>query len=128
VLLNTRNKIATAETFKPPVKFKIVCWTEGKDFRLAHAADYIIFNWEMNPSEFRIDGGPASGRHKPGAGALPQGKWATLELVVEPNEMVIFVDGEERWRQSADFSQVDKPLTITAHQGTAKLKSVEVIK
>jgi hypothetical protein len=41
--------------------------------------------------------------------------------------MIIFVDGEERYRAIGDFATVNKPLTINAHGGTTKVKSVHVI-
>jgi hypothetical protein len=110
------------------VAFRVIAMTDGKDIRFAHAADYIIFNWEMNADEFRIDGGPAGGKHKPGAGRIAANQWVGIELIVLPNEFVIYVDGKERFRHQADFTQINKPLTITSHRGVMKIKSVEVVR
>ena len=120
-------RIETLESFKTPVAFKVQLITDGKDMRFAYGADQIIFNWEMNANELRVDGGPANGRHKGGgAGRVPVNAWVTIDLIVQTDEMLIRVQGEERYRVKADFSKVNKPLTISAARGELRIKSLTV--
>ena len=117
----------TARKFKPPVAFQFAAMTNEADFRIAYAADQIIFNWEGNRDELRVDGGPASGRHKQGAGRLPVGKWVTIELVVTEDELTLKVDGEERYRTSADFTTVDQTFSAHATGGNVAIKDLRML-
>jgi hypothetical protein len=124
-LLPPGRTLVTTQPVGPPVTFRLIVQTHGGDLRIGHPAHQIIFNWEMNRDELRVDGGPASGRHKPGAGRLLDDQWVGIELVVRADEMVIYVDGQERYRTSADFSKIHAPLTITNHgQTPLKIRSV----
>jgi len=126
VILKQGDRIKTPETFAPPVVFRIVAQTEKNDIRLAYAADQIIFNWERNHTEMRIDGGPPNGRHKAGAGAISINTWVTIDLLVRPRVMAISVDGQLRHQIPADYSQVNDPLQIFGYDSTIKIKSVRV--
>jgi clan AA aspartic protease (TIGR02281 family) len=127
IVVQGAERILTAKSYAPPVAFTIVARAEKNSLRLAHAAEYIIFNWEDNPDHLRIDGGPAAGRHEEGAGRIPTDDWVTIELKVLPNEMVITVDGAERYRAKADFSKVKAPLSLfTYRDGRFVVKSVSV--
>ena len=127
IVVQGAERIMTAKSYAAPVTFTIVARAEKNSLRLAHAADYIIFNWEDNPDHLRIDGGPAGGRHEEGAGRIPTDDWVTIELKVLPKEMVITVDGAERYRTKADFSKVKAPLSLfTYRDGRFVVKSVSV--
>jgi hypothetical protein len=67
----------------------------------------------------RIDGGPASGRHKKGAGRIPINTWVEIKLRVLPDSMTIFVDGKERYYTEADFSKIDDRFKIWPANGSA---------
>lgn len=110
-----------------PATLRIVLQSDGGDTRLAYAADQVIFNWDGRPDELRIDGGPANGQHKPGAGALPANEWVAIEWVVRLDEMIIYVNGKERGRARGDFTKIDKPLTIRAQRGTVMIRSVALV-
>jgi hypothetical protein len=110
-----------------PATLRIVLQSDGGDTRLAYAADQVIFNWDGRPDELRIDGGPANGQHKPGAGSLPANEWVAIEWVVRLDEMIIYVNGKERCRARGDFTKIDKPLTIRAHRGTVMIRSVTLV-
>ena len=127
ILLTGGQKVATTDKIAAPVTFRFIVLTNINDTRIAYAADQIIFNWEMNHDELRVDGGPANGQYKPDAGRLPPNQWVGIELVVHANEMVIYINGVEKYRAKGDFSKVDMPFTITAHNGVMKIKSVAVV-
>jgi hypothetical protein len=124
IVLHDREKMYTADTFSPPVAFRIVAMTDSTDIRIKYAADQIIFNWSDNPNELRIDGGPAGGRHTAGAGKVPVKAWVEIDLVVLPDTMIISADGKERFRTNADFSQVDMPLLIFPSGSVVRVKSI----
>ncbi|MDB5171919.1 MAG: hypothetical protein JWN51_692 [Phycisphaerales bacterium] len=124
IVLHDGEKVYTAATFAPPVAFRIVAMTDSTNIRIKYAADQIIFNWEGNPNELRIDGGPAGGRYTAGAGKVPVKAWVEINLVVMPDTMVISVDGKERFRTNADFSQADMPLLIFPVGSIVKVKSI----
>ena len=126
VLLKEGDRIKTTENFTPPVVFRIVAQTEKTNIRIAYAADQIIFNWEVNPTELRVHGGPANERHKAGAGQVPIKTWVAIDLLVRPRLMAISVDGKLRHEIQADFSQINDPLQIFTFNSTIKIKSVRV--
>jgi hypothetical protein len=127
VQLDRGQKISSPDSYAVPADFRMVVLTENNDVRVAFAANQIIFNWEMDPTQLRVDGGPADGQHKAGAGQLPAGKWVGIELIVRPDQMIIYVNGQEQYRAMADFSQVKQSLSITAHNGSMKIKSITVV-
>jgi hypothetical protein len=129
VVLVSNDRITTHESFKPPVAFRIVAQTDSTNIRIKYAATQIIFDWEGNPAELRVDGGPANHRHKKGAGSIPPHTWAEIGLVVLPDAMIISVNGQQRYRTAADFSQIDQTFGIfTAAGATVQVKSVTVHK
>jgi hypothetical protein len=126
VILKGGERIKTPDTFTPPVVLRIVAQTEKNNIRIAYAAEHIIFNWELDPAQLRVHGGPADGHHTPGAGLVPINKWVTIDLLVRPGVMAIFVDGQLRHEIPADFSQINDPLQIFTHDSTIRIKSVRV--
>ncbi len=128
--ISLRNPGQFAETiprYIAPATFRIVLKSDGSDLRLSYAADEVIFNWEVNPDELRVNGGPAHGQHKPGAGALPANEWVAIEWVVRLDEMYIYVNGKERYRARNNFTKIDKPLTIRAQQGGLIIRSAAFV-
>ena len=66
IVLNNDNRLVTPMTFKPPVEINITAKTDLTNLRIGYAADQVIFNWEMDPTQLRVVGGPANGKHNPG--------------------------------------------------------------
>src|SRR4051812_17889225 len=64
----------TKAVFTPPVDIIIEAKTDSTDLRMSYAANQVIFNWSNGRNELRVDGGPANGKHKPGAGLIPANK------------------------------------------------------
>jgi len=56
IQLEKKEVIATQAKFKPPVEILVEAKTDSTNLRLGYAANQIIFNWERNQGEFRIDG------------------------------------------------------------------------
>jgi hypothetical protein len=127
IVLNGNQRLTTAQKYSPTVVFVIVAQTDSTNIRIAYAADQIIFNWEVDPDQMRIDGGPANGRHQRGAGRIPVNQWVRFRLRVDPKNMRIWVNGQLRFNTTADFSSINQPLSIFPQNGsTIKVKSVMV--
>lgn len=125
--ITRESRASTTEKFKPPVAFHIIAWTDSTNIRISYAARQIIFDWELNPDELRVDGGPANGRHKKGAGFIEPATWADIELVVLPDSMTISVNGQQRYQVNADFSDVNQSFGIfTMGNAVVQVKSVTV--
>ena len=128
ILLSRGQRLTTPVSYKAPATFRIVCMSEHKDLRVGYAADQIIFNWEMNPDELRLDGGPAGGPRKEDFGRLPANEWVALEIAVRGSDITIYVNGKQRYRGFGDFSTVNEPFTLTAHGGDLTVASVCVVR
>jgi hypothetical protein len=122
ITLKHGDRIESPQTFSPPVVFRIVAQTEDTNIRIHYAQKQIIFNWELNRTELRVDGG----RHKAGAGLVPKNTWVTIDLLVRPRSMAISVDGELRHEFAGDFTQINEPLQLFTYISSIKIKSVRV--
>jgi hypothetical protein len=81
------------------------------DLRIGYAAEQIVFNWENNKSELRVDGEPGSGA-RPGAGQIPTKKDVIIRWLVTPKNQTVFVDGTERFAHEGDYSKLDRLVTV----------------
>jgi len=117
----------TKATFKPPVEILIEAKTHSTNLRIGYAAHQVIFNWEHIGDELRVDGGPAGGHHKSGAGAIPRDKYVTIRWLVTPKKQSIFVDGQPRYEHVGDYSQIDNPVSVFGAEGSeVTVKSIKV--
>lgn len=126
VILTGKGVIVSRNAFKPPVRITYLAKTDSTNIRLSYACDQIIFNWEVNPDELRIGGGPANGQHVKGAGRVPRDKFVTIVQEVTPKRMTISGDGTERASRSADFSKVNAPIKIFQGGSTVTVRSIQV--
>ena len=117
----------TKATFKPPVEILIEAKTHTTNLRIGYAARQVIFNWEHIGDELRVDGGPANGKHKGGAGAIPRDKYVLIRWLVTPKKQSIFVDGQPRYEHVGDYSQIDNPVSVFGAEGSeVTVKSIKV--
>lgn len=127
LVLTKRDRFVSSETFQPPVEFTIVAKTDSRNLRLAYTARQVIFNWEVNPDDLRLDADPGGGRHAPGQGRLPEDTFVTIHWRIMPHMQSITVDGERRYLHFGDYSKVSKPLEIfPALASTVTVKSIKV--
>jgi len=125
VLKNDR--FDTPRTFCPPVEITIVAKTDSTDLRIGYAADQVIFNWELDRNQLRVDGGPANGLHRLGAGGISVGKFATIRWLVLTNHQAIYVNGDLRFEHWGDYSSIDKCISVFSAGGsTVTVKSIIV--
>jgi hypothetical protein len=127
ILLEDDERIATPQSFKPPVEITIVAKTDSTNLRIGYAADQVIFNWELDPKQLRVDGGPASGKHVRGSGLIPTDKYVTIKWVVTSQEQAIYVDDRLRFLDVGDYSDVNNPVSIfPAAHSSVTVKSIRV--
>ncbi len=112
MMLKDGEAISTKAQFKPPVEITIVAKTDSTDLRIGYAADQVIFNWENNRQQLRVDGGPANGKHKIGAGLIPTNKYVTIRWVVTPTKQEIYVDDQLRFEHEGDYSKLNNPISV----------------
>jgi hypothetical protein len=120
--------ITTGASFKPPVEITIVAKTNSTNLRLRYAAKQVIFNWEVRGDELRVDGGPAAGRHKRGAGAIPVDQFVTIKWIVTGPKQTIYVDDQLRYEHVGDYTQLDSPISVFGMKSEVTVKSIKVRK
>jgi hypothetical protein len=128
ILLKGTERIVTKDTFRPPVEITIEAKTDSTDLRISYAAEQVIFNWRDIPHQLRVDGGPANGQHKSGAGVIPRNKYVIIRWVVLPKSQTIFVDGEKRFEHTGDYSKLDQPVSVFSDASKVSVKSIKVLK
>jgi hypothetical protein len=127
IVLHGSEKYITPDAFRPPVDISIVAKTDSTNLRMAYAANQVIFNWEVDRSELRVDGGPADGDHKNGMGVIPVDKYVTIRWEVTPMHQAIYVDGELRFEHCRDYSGIYNPVSVFPAAGsTVTIKSITV--
>jgi hypothetical protein len=126
IVLEGDDQLSTPAAFRPPVEITIVAKTSATNLRMAYAADQVIFNWEGNGDELRVDGGPADGRHKAGAGAIPPDTYVTIRWLVTPKRQTIFVNDKLRYKHDGDYSQIDRPVSVFTYESTVTVKLIKV--
>jgi len=127
IILKSGQRFDTAVTFRPPVEITIVAKTDSTNLRIGYAADQVIFNWELDRNQLRVDGGPANGLHKPGAGGIPPGEFVQIRWLVTTNHQAIYVNNDLRFEHSGDYSGINKSVSVFPASGsTVTIKSLTV--
>lgn len=126
VRLEYRDSITTRDLFRPPVQITIEAKTDSTNLRIGYAANQVIFNWEVSPQELRIDGGPADGQHKAGAGIIPTNKYVTIKWIVTPKKQAIFVDCQLRYEHEGDYSNINNPVSVFSNKSKVTVKTIRV--
>ena len=127
IVLRGSDRFDTSRKYRPPVEITLAAKTDSTNLRLAYAADQIIFNWEQDRSQLRVNGGPAAGIHRADAGLIPVGEYVNIKWIVTEQYQEIFVNGESRYRHEGDYSQIYRPVSVfPAHGSTVSLKELQV--
>ncbi|MCD6052220.1 MAG: hypothetical protein K0Q55_3638 [Verrucomicrobia bacterium] len=127
IVLRGVEKLSTPERFEPPVEIKIIAKTDSTNLRLVYAADQVIFNWEDNREQLRVDGGPAGGQHRTGMGNLPTNEYVNIRWLVTPQRQALYVNEKLRFEHAGDYSHIDRPVSVFPAQGSVvTVKSLKV--
>jgi hypothetical protein len=126
-VLHGNEHFNSRQAYRPPIEITIVAKTDSTNLRLSYTARQIIFNWEMNPTQLRVDGGPANGQHKDGAGQIPKDKYVTIRWLVTTTHEAIYVNGQLRFEHDGDYSQIVRRVSIfPANGSTVTVKSMTI--
>src|SRR6185437_9122850 len=127
IVLTGNHHLNSPQALRPPVEITLVAKTDSTNLRMAYAANQVIFNWEVNPDELRIDGGPANGLHQKGKGHIPVNKYVTIKWLVSPTNQAIYVDGQLRLEHNGDYSRINRRASVfPANGSTVTVKSFTV--
>src|SRR5688572_27141740 len=55
IMLQEGDRLTTPGAFRPPVEINVLAKTDSTNIRLAYAADQLIFNWENDLEQLRVD-------------------------------------------------------------------------
>lgn len=112
IVLKTAQRATTRDAYAVPIEIEYVCKTDSTNLRLAYACDQLIFDWELDPDQLRIDGGPVGGQHRGGVGRITPNRFTTIRQVVYKNKMEVFVANKLRASWAGDFSNIESPISI----------------
>jgi len=127
IVLKGSESLVSPDSFRPPVEITIVAKTDSTNLRMAYAADQVIFNWEENMDQLRVDGGPADGRHVDGAGGIPKDSYVMIRWLVTPEHQAIYVNNRLRFEDSSIYKDIDKPVSIFPANGSVvTVKSITI--
>jgi hypothetical protein len=127
IILEGSNKLISPNTFRPPVEITIVAKTDSSNLRISYAADQVIFNWDTEADQLRVDGGPANGQQIKGVGQIPKDKFVTIRWLVTPRHQAIYVDDELRFEHCGDYADIRRRVSIFPSGGSVvTVKSVTV--
>lgn len=124
IVLKGRDQLWSPQALRPPVEIKLVAKTDSTNLRIGYAADQVIFNWELDPDQLRVDGGPANGLHQRGKGSIPVNKYVTVKWLVSNTNQAIYVDGQLRFQHAGDYSEINRRAVVFPAAGsTVTVKS-----
>lgn len=127
IVLKGNDRLDSPRPLRPPVEIRLVAKTDSTNLRMSYAADQVIFNWEGDPYELRVDGGPADGLHQMGQGHIPVNKYVTIQWLVSATNQAIYVDGQLRFQHAGDYSEINRRATVfPANGSTVTVKSFTV--
>jgi hypothetical protein len=127
IVLKGSDKLTSPDSFCPPVEITIVAKTDSTNLRIGYAADQVIFNWELDKDQLRVDGGPADGQHTKGVGQIPKDKYVTIRWLVTPKHQAIYVDDQLRFEHCGNYSEIKRPVSVFPAVGSVvTLKSITV--
>ncbi len=126
LVLNRGERFTTAESFQPPLVLTITAKTQKNNLRLAYTAKQVIFNWERNQDELRMDSDFAGGRHAAGKGRIPEDTFVKIVWQLMPHMQSLTVDGERRYLHFGDYSKLNRPLEIFGLDDAVTIKSIQL--
>jgi len=127
VILEGTDKLTSPNAFRPPVEITIVAKTDSTNLRIGYAADQVIFNWEENKDQLRVDGGPAGNQQVDGLGQIPKDKFVTIRWVVTPKHQAVYVDDQLRFEHCGNYAEMKRPVSVFPAGGSVvTVKSITV--
>ena len=104
--------------FKPPYTIRAKCKTNKYNIRVLFLHGEIIFNWELDPYDLRLDiPGISSPRNSRGNGFVGINTLANIEVKVFPTSFFVYVNGKLRYSGSGNWQNVESQVGIKTALG-----------
>ncbi|HWD93221.1 MAG TPA: hypothetical protein VG938_12830 [Verrucomicrobiae bacterium] len=127
IVLEGSDKLVSPDAFRPPVEITIAAKTDSTNLRIGYVADQVIFNWEQNRDELRVDGGPAGSQQIDGLGQIPKDTYVTIKWVVTPKHQAVYVDGQLRFEHCGNYAEMKRRVSVFPADGSVvTVKSITV--
>lgn len=110
--------LRTAFFLEPPYAVRAVCRTTDTNVRFTLLDGEIIFNWERNPGDLRLDLPIRSRKNGVADGSIGRNRWATIEIQVFRHSLGIFVDGRLRHVAKGDLDGIRSTVGLYTRAGS----------
>jgi hypothetical protein len=119
-------RLSSVESFRPPFEVEIRLIPDKTNVRFYYGKGSLIFNWEVDPQQFRIGDFITNRATGVKGKSLLPGVEQTVGIKVLEKSLEVTVDGQPFHSQNHDFSSLDSPIGIGPALGsTLQLISVK---
>jgi hypothetical protein len=121
--------VSTREDFSGPLEINVVARTEKENIRLqAPQGAQVIFNWEVNPNELRVNRPDGGSLATASVTPLKPETWYRLRWRITDEGMQIFVNDQMIFAEKKDYSLTSKsPVKIQAVNSLIEVRDFHVI-
>ena len=110
--------LRTAYFVEPPYIIRAVCRTTDTNVRFTLLDGEIIFNWERNPNDLRLDLPIRSRKNGIADGNIGRNRQVTIELQVFRHSIGIFVDGKLRHVAKGELNGIRSTVGLYTRAGS----------
>lgn len=110
--------LRTAFFLEPPYAVHAVCRTTDTNVRFTLLDGEIIFNWECNPADLRLDLPIRTRKNGVADGSIGRNRPATIEIQVFRHSIGIFVDGRLRHVAKGDLDGIRSTVGLYTRAGS----------
>lgn len=117
------------EEYVPPYIIRAKCKTDRYNIRFLFLNGLVIFNWECDDHDLRLDIPTLqSPHHLLGHGYVGVDTWADIMIKVTQTEIMVYVDGECRYRGHGKFQGIKSRIGIKTEYGCSSYKNTVNVK
>ena len=113
--------------YTPPYVIRAKCKTNKYNLKFHFLNSKIIFNWERDPHELRVDIPGISPAHAKGKGYVGINTWADFMVNVLPNQISIYVNGELRYTGTGDFQNKESAVGIATNKSGGRKRHNNIV-
>ncbi len=108
-------RLLTKKEHAPPFALRVKAKTDARNLRLFYSKGCVIFNWEANENQLRLndpENGGGFGIGVDGKGKIEAGKYHDIVWEMYPDGMRVLVNGKERGRLVGRYEKLEAPVGI----------------
>ena len=104
---DVENCLKTDQPIHAPFTVRTRAKTDSTNVRLYGMPGWVIFNWEQHPADLLL-GDPIDGKRFQidGKGLVSPNEWHEFVWDIQPDRMILSVDGEVRFQRRGDYRKV----------------------